>query len=246
MCAPPPAPFALSQCLTLTGSIFHNGHAGVQGSQPPHLIWYCSSNTKVAISAIWDASALFVLYPKTMNIDDKCMQQLVGNCISYHGFLNFIFTGSNNLFSAWYITLIFPNNIKMFIRALCPFSSCPSDCTGRLCWQPCHTPSTDESAPIWVEPLHHMTYLALKWRHGGVGAQQAGRPSVGEKKTSRRRGSLLSTRMTSSNPVFRSLSLSLSLHNSSETTLILPDSLPSPPLVLFFQLHLFLFDCLSF
>lgn len=95
----------------------------------------------------------------------------------------------------------------------CGFPACPLDYTGRLDWQTRHVtlpPTLMSLQPSERSLLHHMAYLALKWRHGGVGAQQAGRPLVGEKRSSRRWGSLLSSLMTSSNPVFRSLSLSLS------------------------------------
>lgn len=92
----------------------------------------------------------------------------------------------------------------------------------------------------WHAPAHDIFGFKMTSRQRG--AQRAGRPSVWEKRSSRRRSSLLSSLMTASHsPLHLSLlsSLSLSLSNSSETTLNLQDSPPSLP-------HLPFFSCTSF
>lgn len=150
---------------------------------------------------------------------------VVANCIFFiMGLSTSSLPDQNNLLFAWYYYRCwFSHQYKNVSRsgargaggggAFCGFPACPLDCTGRLYWQTRHVtlpPTLMSLQPSERSLLHHMAYLALNWRHGGVGAQQAGRPLVGEKRSSRRWGSLLSSLMTSSNPVFRSLSLSLS------------------------------------
>ena len=115
--------------------------------------------------------------------------------------------------------------------------------SGQRCPPFCQTQSDApwaRSHMTWHAPAHDIFGFKMTSRQRG--AQRAGRSSVWEKRSSRRRSSLLSSLMTASHsPLHLSLlsSLSLSLSNSSETTLNLQDSPPSLP-------HLPLFSCTSF